>query len=149
MRLGGTLPTGPGDIDLPKSTRSRGIKQGVFLMLMGVVLFPLVGILVAFGLGMRNPWPAGVLLFLLFGAGLLRLVYALMFEGRAIRGQMLPSESAYTSISKPSTGTPTAQLNASTIEPIEFVPASWRDDDDLEPASVTEETTHLLDKSAK
>jgi hypothetical protein len=51
-----------------ESPRWRGVKQGLFLMLLMVVLVPLLGILLRFGIG-TNPWPLGVVVFFWAAAG--------------------------------------------------------------------------------
>src|SRR5689334_18298449 len=84
FQFGGIVPSKPSK----DSPRSRGVKQGVFIFLLGVLLFPILGMLSVF-LFHIPPWPAGLVLFLTVAAGLLRTAYALMFEPRFQSG--LPS----------------------------------------------------------
>lgn len=71
----GGEPLRPGPADSP---RACGVKFGVSMMLLTLVIAPILGISVfAFRL---PPWPMGVAIFLLAGGGLLRIVHALMFE---------------------------------------------------------------------
>jgi hypothetical protein len=146
LKTGGALPS-----DLAStgrtSSRSRGIKHGLFLIILSILIFPVFGLLFTFGLGMRNPWPAGLVLFLLFGIGLLRIIYALMFEGKlSVSPPQMETADGYLTIGRPHASGATAQLNPSSVEPISVPTAGWRDEDDLEPASVTEQTTNLLEK---
>jgi hypothetical protein len=128
-----------------ESPRWRGVKQGLFLMLLTVVLVPLLGILLRFGIG-TNPWPLGVVVFLLGGGGLLRIAYALMFEPK------------HTSALPPGDERRPANLAASRVNPelasgdaSSYIPpvpraGSWVDTNELQPRSVTESTTKLLEK---
>jgi hypothetical protein len=119
------------------------------MMLLTVVLVPLLGILLTFGLGLRPPWPLGILVFLLGGGGFLRIAYALMFEAGASKA-LSPGDETPIARHDLFASTPAASL-----PPLRDIPASeyaapgtgrWRDTNDLEPASVTENTTRLLEK---
>ena len=138
------LPTVPSS----SSARSQSLKQGLFIFLLGLVAFPILGILLVFLLNVR-PWPAGVALFLLAGGGLLRMAYALMFESRYssgalpgaglhISGGQLPGQSQPTS-PPPQQSYPASQYTSPKS-------GQWRDTNELEPASVTDGTTKLLEK---
>ena len=148
---GGTLPQALAPVAGP-SPRARGVKQGLFLIAMAGVVFPVFSLFCALVLEMRYPWPAGVALFLLVGGGLLRMAYALMFERGA--SHALPHHEGW-----PRTevlgAVETRQLNAdlnsefSTFNS-QFGPAgSWRDTNDLEPPSITDPTTKLLKKESE
>ena len=153
LRRGGVLddesPVGP---RLP-SAKARGVKMGIFMMLTAVVLVPLMGILFRFAIGMPNPWPIGVVLFLLGGGGLLRMAYAILFEagaaetlsagvnrfqnrrelgGRSEDAAALPPQHSYPATDYTSPGT-----------------GRWRDTKGLEPLSVTDSTTKLLEKDSE
>lgn len=128
------------------SPRWRGVKQGLFLMLLTVVLVPLLGILLRFGIG-TNPWPLGVVVFLLGGGGLLRIAYALMFEPRY--GNSLPSGDER----RPANlGASRANPELSSGDQSSYIPPvppraqNWLDTNDLPQGSVTEGTTKLLEK---
>jgi zinc-ribbon domain len=141
LKMGGSLPT----LETPngQSQRSRGVKQGLFVMILGVALFPIIGILTTF-LFRMTPWPAGVVLFTLFFGGLLRMAYALMFEPKYPQG-LPPAASLH--IDSQLTG----QQANSALPPTSFVPpvtgktGRWLDTNELEPHSVTESTTKLLE----
>jgi hypothetical protein len=123
--------------------------MGVFMMLMVGVLMPILGMLLVFGLGMRTPWPIGVVLFLLGGGGLLRIAYALMFEAGA-GAALLPGAEPH-GLGHKSIGSDAAAF----LPPQQTFPVGeytaprtgrWRDTNELEPTSVTENTTKLLEK---
>ena len=118
-------------------------------MLLTVVLVPLLGILLTFGLGLRPPWPLGIVIFLLCGGGFLRIAYALMFEAGAPAALSSGSETRTAAYDL------SGSAPAGSLPPQRDIPASvyaapgtgrWRDTNDLEPASVTENTTRLLEK---
>jgi len=116
------------------SPRSRGVKQGIFLIVLAAVLAPVLGLILRFGFNMM-PWPMGVFLFLFAGGGLLRIFYALMFE---------PKHEARLSVA----GAPTRELSAAdNSEYISPLAVNGRlNTNELEPHSVTDETTKLLKK---
>src|SRR3954451_21759103 len=140
LQSGGELPDKSG---ASNTARRAGIRHGIFLILLGLVLFPLVGILLTFGLGMRNPWPIGVILFLFGGGGILRIAYALMFQAKhqdnlpATSQQHLP-ENAKLFLNE-------SQNRDAGSEFFSAPTAGWRDES-VEPRSVTENTTKLLEK---
>jgi len=116
---------------------------------MALVLFPAIGILFVF-LFKGAPWPAGLVLFLLGGAGLLRIAYALMFEAGA-RPPLPPHLAlpAQESLGTPDKPQLTADANAEFVtRQAQFTPGTgrWLDTNDLEPHSVTDNTTKLLEK---
>ena len=126
----------------PDSPRRRGIKQGVFLFLLVFLLAPLAGMLtIAMNI---KPFFVGMAVVLCVVGGLLRTLYALMFESGA--GSAPPPFAL--------AGTE----NRSALPPSQSVPASayvspaagsWRDTNDLQhqpPGSVTDTTTKLLQK---
>ena len=146
FRFGGILPNKP----QKNSPRSRGLKQGLFILLLGILLFPLLGILGAF-LFRQPPFVAGIVLFLSFAAGLLRIAYALMFEEKY--PTELPSGAEPQGASLKISG----QESPSALPPQQTFPAEqyatpstgrWLDTNDLEPGSVTEGTTRLLENEA-
>lgn len=123
------------------SPRRRGIKQGVFLFLFVFLLAPLLG-MVTIALNIE-PFLVGAAVVLCVMGGLLRTVYALMFESGASSGAM-PTALAGTD-------------NRQALPPGQSTPAStyvspnagsWRDTNDLQhqPGSVTDTTTKLLQK---
>ncbi len=132
-----------------RSPRYEGVKQGVSLFLIGMVLVPLVAVFST--LILRRPEmfvpPVAIICFV---GGLMRIIYALIFqEGAKSMAQYEPP--AYIPPAVPqqqqmSGGA--ARLGA--LPPQRTVPASgWRRPDTAElvqPPSVTENTTKLLDR---
>jgi hypothetical protein len=126
--------------------------MGIFMMLTAVVLVPLMGILFRFAMGMPNPWPIGVVLFLLGGGGLLRMAYAILFEAGA--SASLPASANRFQNQRELSG---LSADAAALPPQQTYPAGaytshgtgrWRDTNDLEPLSVTDSTTKLLEKDS-
>ena len=135
------------------SPRSHGIRMGLFMLLLTIVLAPIVGIISVFALN-TEPWPVGVVIFLLGGGGLLRIVYALMFETK--KAHLLPGEGwpkagvvgAAAATTEPQLSGPGSKGE---LYPSSFIPppsSRWLDTNDLEPTSVTDHTTKLLEKDS-
>jgi hypothetical protein len=130
-----------GNVDSPKR---RGIKQGAFLFLLTFVIVPILA-LISMALDIE-PFLPVIGVFLFGVGGLLKVVYALMFQSG---GSSLPE-------SGPS-ALPTSVENRVALPPSQSIPASaygapnagsWRDTNDLQrqPGSVTDSTTKLLQK---
>ena len=101
---------------------------------------------------MRNPWPIGLVLFLGGGAGVLRIAYALMFESSNPSALPEGGESEYTNPSltgSRAAGSLPPQQTPSAADYISPGVGGWRDTNELEPASVTDNTTKLLEKDAE
>ncbi len=145
LRTGGAPPLLPEDEISP---RWRGIRLGLFMFLLMLVVAPILGMLSVFALGIV-PFPMGIAIFLLGGGGLLRIAYALMFESK------------YPGALPASTGVAEEQPTLVRITPNAFLPPQrvasashyaspktgrWLDTNDLEPVTVTESTTKLLEK---
>ncbi len=138
--------------DGKNSPRKRGVKQGAMVMLVGTFLFvPLFAILSAeFDL---SPAVVAITAVLSFVGGLLRIIYALMFESSVPGENTLEENMSATvqnALNKPK--------SVKALPPEHSVPASayappaagnWRDTNDLEPSSVTENTTKLLEEERK
>ncbi len=120
--------------------------MGVFMFLLMFVLAPVVGLISTFGLGIE-PWPVGIVVALLGFGGLLRIIYALMFESKvphalpdvAETGRLHPASANFTTSALPSQSEPSAADYASPA-------VGWRDAETVGPASVTDRTTRLLEK---
>ena len=121
-----------------ESPRKRGLKQGLFIFLLTFLVAPLVGML-SMALNMR-PTLVGVATVLLFMGGILRMIYALMFEEAAPNQVLLPHALPFAGA---------GSLPPQSTYPVDAhqQPArgNWRDTNDLLPISVTEGTTKLLD----
>src|SRR6266852_890883 len=131
------------------SPRRRGVKQGALLMLIGAVLVPLMGVFSAFAPGrieLMFEFFAALSAILCFVGGPLRMLFAAIFEEGAPARQFVPTSYAPTAIPSP----PAARVSA--LPPASASPASqWRPRPQtaeiLQPPSVTDHTTRLLDKS--
>lgn len=131
------------------SPKMRGVKQGAKLFLLGVLLVPLLGIIFV-GILNTEGYIVGIAALLTFLGGILRMLYALLFESGNPNDKTLEENVFETSqkfLNK--------QKNQNALPPQQSVPASsyvppsagsWRDTNDLQPSSVTENTTKLLEQ---
>ena len=136
------LPNAP---KLP-TPRRRGLKQGGAWFLLGVVLVPILGILSQLIHFKEEIVGLAAVLFLL--GGIVRMVFALIFESGNPADNTL-EENVYQTAQKLLNKNP--QANA--LPPQQSIPvdsyaspraSNWRDTNDLEPTSVTDSTTKLL-----
>lgn len=131
------------------SPRRRGVRQGVMMMLLGVVIVPVLAILNSFAYGpsildLLVPISAVIC----FAGGMMRILYAILFE------QSTPEVKRDTATYVPPV-TP-AQLNAgvrtSALPPMQSIPVSdfaprrVNTAELVTPPSITENTTKLLDE---
>lgn len=131
-----------------QSPRKRGLKQGVFLFLLVFLVAPVMGMI---SLQLKlEPFLVGIAVVLCFVGGLLRMVYALMFEsaqpiGSTVDEKLAPGGvAAFKSHPPPSALPP--QLSVPTGDYVSPAAGNWRDTNDLQPASVVDGTTKLLEK---
>lgn len=124
------------------SRRSRGIRQGVFIFLLSFLVLPL---LVVFSITVNLRSPALVIvaaIFLVIG-GLLRMAYAMMFEDADMTSSDVTDDlqvGAQATVALPGGQSIAASLFAAPQA------GNWRDTNALQPASVIEGTTRLLDQ---
>jgi len=143
MQSGGVIPGSLAARSPGQSPRNRGLKQGLFIFLLTFLVVPIVGMFSVF-IGLR-PFLAGIAAVTLLMGGILRMVYALLFEesGPQVRPIGAP-------VCLEGNPRPRASLPEQHTPPVDQfrVPATgnWRDTSDLEPRSVTEGTTKLLEK---
>lgn len=132
--------------------RRRGIYQGVFIFLLSFLVVPLV--VMATIAANIEPYFVVVSAVLLTVGGLLRIVYALMFESGEVGGKTL--EQSVIEMSKKVVG---SSGDVAALPPQRSIPASsyappaagaWKDTSELEktPNSVTETTTKLLERDS-
>lgn len=130
------------------SPRRKGVKQGVLIMLIGMLLVPIFGVMAGFAPGRLENffafW-AALTAIICFVGGPLRMLFAALFEQGAPKYQF-PMAPTYNSI-------PPAN-RAPALPPQSVNPASqWRPRSQtaeiLQPPSVTDSTTRLLDKEPK
>ena len=148
LHTGGVLPTAM-PTDLEPSPRTRGIRMGLFIFLLTFLVAPILGMISVF-LFRMPPWPMGIAIFVLGGGGLLRMVYALMFESK-----YPPGLTAGASLRIDPQPTLNQAAAHGELPPQQELPVSqyatprtgrWLDTNDLEPPSVTESTTRLLER---
>jgi hypothetical protein len=148
LASGGLIPQyQPTDGKKVRSPRFRGVMQGAVLFLIGVVLVPILGVMSGFAPGrLENVFAffcalAAIICFL---GGPLRMLFAGIFEEGA------PQPRFMTPIPYAPPVIP-AQARVSALPPAAVNPAaSWRQRPQtaeiLQPPSVTDNTTRLLDK---
>jgi len=149
LQLGGLLPRlSPETVYLPPSPRSRGIKQGLFIFLLSFLIVPLT-VVFSIVVSLRSPVLAIIATILLVVGGLLRMAYAAMFESPVPGGRTI-EDNAFTAAQNLISRTTNAQLPPQQSYPASTYEApstgNWRDTNELEPRSVTENTTRLLEK---
>jgi len=130
----------------PPSARRRGLKQGLFIFLLTFLVAPLVGML-SMALGIR-PFGVGIAVVLFFFGGLMRMVYALMFESEepgapTLEEKVLAGTAAFKGPQRQRALPPESTESAFNF--ISPGTGNWRDTNELQPTSVVEGTTKLLD----
>jgi hypothetical protein len=130
------------------SPRKRGIKHGAMIMLVGMLL--IVPLLAMFHVATNTePFLVAIAAIISFWGGILRIIYALMYESKLPNEKTLEEKVVTTTQSLLGKK---AKQNA--LPPPQSIPANdyispgnWRTTNDLvEPPSVTDGTTKLLDK---
>lgn len=145
---GGMLPQYPVTEDPEPSPRKRGVKQGALLFLLGAVLVPVLAAFASFvpgRIGLAFEFFAVVASILCFVGGPLRMLFAGIFEEGAAHRPFIP-QSAYVPPPIP------PPVRVSALPPASANPAgAWRQRPQtaemVQPPSVTDSTTRLLDKS--
>jgi hypothetical protein len=151
---GGTLSVDHGDSSCSRlSPRRRGVRRGAILLMLGVVITPLLAILLA---PPHGPLPSSMPYLLIplsaiifFAGGLMRMLYALLFEERApaaIQAAKFAPPAVSPIIAKqlnvPARGT---AIPSATSAPVTaWKPRQTNTSEIILPASVTENTTRLL-----
>lgn len=148
---GGLPPEFFGEGEQTDSPKKRGIKQGALLMLSSLIIVPLLAIISAsFGF---EPTIVAITAVITFWGGLLRILYAIIFEAGKGSVGAHANVGFVDSVKRNLTGKAPAKagLPEASIEPAQSAfqpaPGNWRDTNELQPTSVTEETTRTLDKS--
>ena len=126
------------------SPRRKGVSQGVMMMMMGAVVVPLLGILSSYNPSHKVEMLVGLSAVIFFVGGLVRILYALLFEQGA-RGKNILTRD------KPAEVNPGARVNAAlpppqTIPASSYAPRRATTAELVPPPSVTENTTKLLDE---
>ena len=150
LQTGGLMPSPPERGQSQNlSPRRRGLKQGLFIFLLTFLVVPVIAMLtVALRL---EPFAVAIASVLFFIGGLLRMVYALMFES-AEPGAPTLEEKVLGGTAAFKAQRDNAALPEPTVSYVGYVsPATgnWRDTNELQPVSVTENTTKLLERDDK
>ncbi|MEO7659357.1 MAG: zinc ribbon domain-containing protein [Pyrinomonadaceae bacterium] len=149
LRTGGQIPNLPAPTGYKApSPRNRGLKQGLFIFLLTFLFVPVLAI-ISIAIRVQSPFIVAIAAVLLVMGGLLRMAYALMFESPVAGGMTLEDtllSNAKTLLNTPANNQALPPPQSHPI-PTYAAPATghWRDTNDLEPRSVTEGTTKLLE----
>lgn len=132
----------------PPSPRRRGLKQGGGWFLLGIIVVPIL--LFLHELFKFPEEIAGIAAVLFFLGGIVRMIFALIFESGNPAEKTL-EENVFQTAQKLLKKQPSANaLPPSQSIPVDnYAPprqSNWRDTNDLEPRSVTDPTTKLLHK---
>jgi hypothetical protein len=143
---GGVLPAyrSP-DEPVPVSARRKGVKQGGLLFLSGAVLVPILAMFANYGDSRFLEILAALAAIICFIGGPLRMLFAAVFEEGAPKPIRVYGPPAAMHV--PQQFVPRAQAPA--LQPPPRPQAGWRRPNTAElvnPPSVTENTTRLLDK---
>lgn len=145
LATGGMLPAFNAPVSKEPSPRRRGVKQGAMLLLLGIVLVPLLGVLSSFNAGNLFDILTPMAAIFFFLGGLLRMLYAGLFEEGAPKYRTMPT---YAPPVMPAQFQ--AAPHAGTLPPAAVPPPTWRTRPNtaeiFQPPSITENTTRLLDK---
>jgi hypothetical protein len=147
LASGGMMPIyrGP-DEPVPMSPRRKGVKQGAILLLSGAVIVPILGIIASFSPSAFPQLLAALAAVICFVGGPFRMLYAALFEEGAPKRPMMYGPPPVA----PQQFVPPPRQNTALPPPPPVRAPSWRDRPNtaelLNPPSVTENTTRLLDK---
>jgi len=146
LSTGGMVPVyHQSDEPGPVSARRKGVKQGAVLLLSGAVIVPILGVFASFSSAAFPQILAALAAIICFIGGPFRMLYAALFEEGAPR--RFPTYGPPPMAAPPQFGPP-RQHTALPPQPVRQPPA-WRKPNTAElvnPPSVTENTTRLLDK---
>jgi hypothetical protein len=147
LSSGGNLPAyRSSDEPVQISPRRKGVKQGMLLFLLGVVLVPILGMFASFSNAVFPQMLAILAAIICFVGGPLRMFYAAVFEEGAPKPVRAFGPPMHMS---PQQFIPPVQNPALPPPPVRQ-PPSWRTRPTTaelaNPPSVTENTTRLLDK---
>lgn len=148
LEHGGLLPKYEPVGERKISPRKKGVKQGALLMLIGAIIVPLFGVFTAFAPGrieVMFEFFAALSAIICFVGGPLRMLYAGIFEEGAPAPQFRPA----ISYAPPAITPPAARLSALPQAAVNST-TGWRARPNtaeiVQPASVTDNTTRLLEK---
>ena len=137
VRNGGALPGLEPEAKGPLSPRQKGVRWGVMLMIISVLLVPLSALATALE---EDFFVLFIPVFLIFAIGLVRLLHAYLFAPKTATKNANPSEANTRSL----TGAYQSALPAGQTIPV----TNWRQplntSEMAQPLSVTDNTTRLL-----
>jgi len=131
------------------SPRRKGVKQGVVLMLLGTVIVPVLGIINSYQYGTTSlEILVAISAVIFFAGGLMRILYALLFESSAptLKQDATSSTSPATPTELGAPPRVSALPPAQSIPVPTFTPRRMNTAELAQPPSVTENTTRLLDE---
>ena len=145
---GGMLPQLTASGEKKPSKRRKGVMQGFVIFLIGVILVPILGVMSAFAPGRLEDvfaFFAALTAIVCFIGGPLRMLFAGIFEEGA-KSQPLYPASSYM---PPAVPPPRARVSALPPPAVNTQPWKARPQtaEILQPPSVTDHTTKLLEKS--
>lgn len=142
----------PGITGSITSPRRRGLKKGLFTFLLTFLVVPIVAI---FSIWLdADPFLVAISAVGLFMGGLLRMIFALMFESPEAAGMTLEENLAAASKRFIGSGAERPALSPERSTPasgyVSPKAGAWLDTNDLlrEPGSVTDSTTKLLERES-
>ena len=136
------------DEPVPISPRRKGVKQGGILFLSGILIVSILGMYASFSNGYFLQILASLAAIICFVGGPLRMLFAALFEEGAPK-PFRPYGPAVPPVHAPQQFAPPVQRPALTPPPPARPQGAWRRPNTAElvnPPSVTENTTRLLDK---
>jgi hypothetical protein len=144
LSTGGSLPNVGGSEQFKQSPKQRGIRQGVFLWLIGAFIVPLLAVILPHGTPKGNI--VGAAAIICFVGGLVRFLYALLFQQEFVSSSnQINLEPPY---APPVSRMPGMTTAAQLPPPASTVQNAARRIDTGElitpPPSVTDHTTQLL-----
>jgi hypothetical protein len=149
LSSGGILPTySASQGSTERSAKFKGVRQGMILFLLGVLLVPIMGVFSEFTHGVLSngfQMMAALLALICFVGGPVRMLYAALFEEGAPRMAMHPANFA----ARPLPAPQHMQNRGALPPPSANSAGAWRRPNTAELVgrpSVTENTTRLLDK---
>jgi hypothetical protein len=150
VSTGGALPQiSPGDLGIKEmSPRQRAMRQGLMMMLTGILAVPLVAILTV-QLGIIPEILIPLTAMILFIGGLLRIIYGKLFEENWPRNQVGGQATAYVPpyMAPPLSAPARAEIGGKQSIPVPAWQRPRNTSELVTPPSVTENTTRLLDQN--
>ncbi|HZI17304.1 MAG TPA: zinc ribbon domain-containing protein [Pyrinomonadaceae bacterium] len=144
---GGQLPVVP-PASRRLTPRQKGMRQGAMLMLSTLAVVPLVAIIGVALLELPGEI-AGLTAIICFGGGLLRLLYALLFEENFVTESSVAQQYVPPAVTPNYLGTPERSAALPPATPADLYRRPRYDTGELagrQPSSVTDHTTQLLDR---